>query len=118
MRTASAWTSAALLLALAAPVAAAPPAGPVTDANVAARVAEARNKTDHEALAVYYRAKAAAEEPRIVECERLYAAYLALKGKEWIGLQRQARSLLKGVRLMRKAYLDLAQAHQRLAWAE
>ncbi|MGH7785744.1 MAG: hypothetical protein ACRERC_02700 [Candidatus Binatia bacterium] len=119
MRAACGWMSAVLLLALAAAVAAAPPAaGPVTDATVATRVAEARNKADHQALATYYRAKAAAEEPRILECERVYGAYLKLEGKEWVGLQRQARSLLKGTRLMRKSYLGLADAHQRIAWEE
>lgn len=119
MRAASGWAGAVLLLMLAARVDAAPPAkGPVTDATVATRVAEARNKADHEALAVYFRAKAAAAEPRILECERVYAAYLKLEGKEWVGLQREARSLLKGARLLRKSFLGLADAHQRIAWEE
>jgi hypothetical protein len=36
-------------------------AGPVTDANVAARVLAAHTRADHAALGAYYKAKAAAE---------------------------------------------------------
>ena len=54
---------------------------PVTDANVAERVLAARSKADQEALYDYYKAKAAAEEPRIAHFDQLFRAYMKLEGK-------------------------------------
>src|SRR5215468_4035790 len=59
-----------------------PTQGPVTDANVAARVLAARNKADERALAAYYKAKAAGEDERIAHFEQLLRAYMKLEGKQ------------------------------------
>jgi hypothetical protein len=105
-------------LALAGAAIAAPPApsAPVTDATVAARVQSIGRKQDHEALAAYYRAKAAAAEPAIAAREQLLRAYMALDPKTYSGLQKEARALLKGARLTKKQYDLLATVHQRMAW--
>jgi hypothetical protein len=90
----------------------------ITDANVAAHVAAAQSKAQHLALAHYYRAKAAEAEARIPHFEQLFAAYMKREGKENESLQRQARQLLKGVRMTWKYYLQLAQAHEHVAWEQ
>ena len=103
-------------IALAARALAAPSAVPVTDATVAARVGAIASKQDHEALADYYRAEAAAADPAIAAQERLMRAYMALNPKLYEALQRDARALLKAARMTKKYYDRLAVAHQRKAW--
>lgn len=93
-------------------------AAPVTDATVAERVLSARTKADNEALGAYYKAKAAAEEPRIAHYDHLFRAYMKLEGKWAEPLQRQARALLKAARMSKQRYEFLAQAHFNLAWEE
>jgi hypothetical protein len=90
----------------------------VTDADVAARVLSARTKADHEALAAYYKAKAKAEEPSIEHYDQLFRAYMKLEGKRVEPLQRQARMLLKGARMLKQRYELLAQAHLNMAWED
>ena len=97
---------------------AAPTVAPVTDATVAERVLSARTKADNEALGTYYKAKAAAEEPRIAHFDQLFRAYMKLEGKWAEPLQRQSRALLKAARLSKQRYEYLAQAHFNLAWQE
>jgi hypothetical protein len=89
---------------------------PVTDANVAERVLSARSKADQEALYDYYKARAAAEEPRIAHFDQLFRAYMRLEGKWAEPMQRQARALLKAARMSKQRYDLLAQAHRTLAW--
>jgi len=93
-------------------------AAPVTDANVAERVLSARTRSDNEALAAYYKAKAAAEEPRIEHFDQLFRAYMKLEGRWAEPLQRQARALLKAARMSKQRYLYLAQDHLDQAWGE
>jgi hypothetical protein len=89
---------------------------PITDANVAERVLSARSKADQEALYDYYKAKAAAEEPRIAHFDQLFRAYMKLAGKWAEPMQRHARALLKAARMSKQRYDLLAQAHRTLAW--
>jgi hypothetical protein len=98
----------------------APKSASVTDATVAERVLSARTKADEEALAAYYKAKAAAEEPRIAHFDQLFRAYLQLSGKKVEPMQRLARSLLKAARMSKQRYELLSQAHRTLAleWNE
>lgn len=98
----------------------APKSAPVTDATVTERVLSARTKADEEALAAYYKAKAAAEEPRIAHFDQLFRAYLQLSGKKVEPMQRLARSLLKAARMSKQRYELLSQAHRTLAleWNE
>jgi hypothetical protein len=96
-------------------------AGPtptVTDANVAERVLSARSRADQLALADYYKAKAAAEEPRIAHFDALFRAYMTLQGKVAEPMQRQARSLLKAARMSKQRYELLAQAHRNRAFED
>src|SRR5262245_27037831 len=92
------------------------PAAPVTDENVAERVLSARTAADQRALADYYKARAAAEEPRIAHFDQLFRAYMKLEGKLAEPLQRQCRALLKAARMSKQRYELLAQAHLNLAW--
>ena len=87
------------------------PAAPVTDANVAERVAAATTVADHRALAAYYKDKAAAEGPRIDAFDRLFRAYKQLDVKTYGAMQRQARELLKAARMSRKYFDLLSSAH-------
>jgi hypothetical protein len=89
---------------------------PVTDANVAERVANIRTKNDHLALADYYLAKAHAEESRIDYYDRLFRAYMRIEGKDAEVLQRQSRALLKAARMSKEHYELLAKAHRTRAW--
>jgi len=91
---------------------------PITDANVAEHVLSARTKADNEALAAYYKAKAAAEEPRVEHYDQLFHAYMKLEGRWAEPLQRHARDLLKAARMAKKHYELLAQAHLNQAWGE
>ena len=91
---------------------------PVTDANVAERVLAARTKADQEALADYYKAKAAAEEPRIAHFEHLFRTYMGLHGRWAEPMQRHARALLKAARMSKQRYEQLAMTHRNLAWEE
>ncbi len=95
-----------------------PRADAVTDATVAARVAAARSKADHEALAAYYQVKAAAEEARIAHFDQLFRTYMKLEGKPVEPLQRHARALLKAARMSKQRYALLAQAHLNLVWED
>jgi len=93
-------------------------AAPVTDANVAQRVLSARTRADNEALAAYYKAKAAAEDPRIEFYDQLFHAYMKLEGKQVEPLQRHARALLRAARVSKARYEELAKAHQDIAWED
>lgn len=93
-----------------------PKAAQITAANVAERVLGARTTAEHEALAAFYKAQAAAEEPRIAYFDQLFRAYMKLEGKPVEPLQRHARALLKGARMAKQHYELLAQAHLNLAW--
>jgi len=93
-------------------------AAPVTDANVAQRVLSARTRADNEALAAYYKAKAAAEDPRIEFYDQLFHAYMKLEGKKVEPLQRHARALLRAARVSKARYEELAKAHQDIAWED
>jgi hypothetical protein len=106
----------AVLFTLVATLAATATPAPVTDATVAARLGDIRRKQDHEALAVYYRAKAAAAMPNIEFQEQLLRAYMPLNRKHYEALQGEARALLKAARMTKKHYELLATAHQRMAW--
>jgi hypothetical protein len=100
-----------LLVAAAGVPGAAKSAGPVTDANVAERVVSATTNAEHAALAAYYKAKSDAETPRIEHFEKLYRAYMSVKGKKEEPLQLDARALLKAARMSQREYFELAQAH-------
>ena len=91
-------------------------AAAVTDANVVDHVLAARTKADHEALAAYYKTKAAAEDPRIAFYDQLFRAYMRLEGPTAEPLQRHARMLLKEARATKRRYELLAQAHLNQAW--
>jgi hypothetical protein len=91
---------------------------PITDANVAERVLSARSKADQEALYDYYKAKAAAEEPRIAHFDQLFRAYMQMKGRWAEPMQRHARALLKAARMSKQRYELLALAHRNLAWED
>jgi hypothetical protein len=93
-----------------------PKAGAITDANVVDHVLAAQTKADHEALAAYYKAKAAAEDPRIAYYDQLFRAYMRLEGPTAEPLQRHARMLLKEARATKRRYELLAQAHLNQAW--
>ena len=91
---------------------------PVTDANIAERVLSAHSRADQLAIADYYKAKAAAEEPRIDHFDKLFRAYMKLGGKTAEPLQRQARALLKAARMSKQRYELLAQAHRNRAFED
>lgn len=93
-------------------------ASPITDANVAERVLSARSKADQEALYDYYKAKAAAEEPRIAHFDQLFRAYMKMEGRWAEPMQRHARALLKAARMSKQRYELLAQTHRNLAWED
>lgn len=93
-------------------------AGPITDTNVAERVLAARTKADQEALYAYYKAKAAAEEPRIAYFDQLFRAYMQMKGRWAEPMQRHARALLKAARVSKQRYELLALTHRNLAWED
>src|SRR5215472_5894436 len=94
-------------------------AGPVTDANVAQRVLEARTKADNLALAAYYTNKAAAEQSRVDFYDQLFRAYMKLEGKKQVEpLQRHARALLRAARVSKARYELLAEAHRDIAWED
>lgn len=106
----------ALLLAAAAAGLVTP--GPaVTDATVADRIRHLRTPAEQLALADYYAAKAAAEEPRIAFYESLYRAYNDLPGKVYDPLRIQARDALKAARESHKRLALLASAHRNRAIA-
>jgi hypothetical protein len=107
---------AALLTLVATLAATAPTPAPVTDATVVARLGDIQRKQDHEALAAYYRAKAAAALPDIEFQEQLLRAYMPLNRKHYEALQGEARALLKAARMTKKHYELLATAHQRMAY--
>jgi len=91
-------------------------AAAITDDNVAARVVAARTKADHEALAAYFKAKAASEDARIAHYDQLFRAYMQLKGKEVEAMQRHARALLKAARMSQQRDLLLGAAHRNMAF--
>ena len=78
----------------------------------------ARSKADQEALYEYYKAKAAAEEPRIAHFDELFRAYMQIEGRWAEPLQRQSRALLKAARMSKQRYQLLAQTHRNLAWED
>lgn len=90
----------------------------ITDASVAERVLAARSKADHEALAAYYKGKAAAEDARIAHFDQLFRAYMKLEGTRVEPMQRHARALLKAARMSKQRYEQLAQAHLNLVWED
>ncbi len=101
------------LLAIPGLVSAGPP---VTDSDVAERIAQAKTKGDHQALATYFSAKAA-EAGKTVELHEKMLASI----KRWESGKSQAyhdvhcRALVRSARETQAEYKDLADEHARLA---
>lgn len=91
-------------------------AGPVTDDNVAERLASAQTAADHEALAAYFRAEAAAAGEKV----KLHQAMLAsatkkVAGKSWVSWELHCNGLIKMYKDAQKEAEGLAAEHEAMA---
>lgn len=90
----------------------------VTDGNVAERIAGAQTAADHEALAAYFRAQAAAAGEKV----KLHQAMLASVTAKWAGKnsaswERHCRSLIRMYTDAQKEAEGLAAEHDAMAKA-
>jgi hypothetical protein len=109
----AALTWAALTLAQAPAVSA---ADAVTDENVAERVASAQTAADHEALAAYFRAQAAAAGEKVkLHQNMLSSSAKKVAGKSWVSWEMHCQSLIRSYKNAQKEAEQLAADHERLA---
>ena len=89
-------------------------AGPVTDANVVERIAQAKTPAEHQAIALYYKAQAADAAAKVKEHEAMVKAYGGTGSKT---MNRHCETLLKTYRAQQKDLEGLAKDHEDMAAA-
>jgi hypothetical protein len=92
-------------------------AEPITHENIVQRITDAKTPADHEAIAAYYRAEAAAAEAKMKEHEKMKQAYRSI-GKSAPYANRHRRyceSLISSNREVKDDYEALAEEHERIA---
>ena len=86
----------------------------ITDANVADAIAAAKTPQDHEAIATYFRAQAAAQGEKVKLHEAMLKSWeKTVRGKSLEHMRRHCNDLIASTRKMQKAYEAMAemQAH-------
>lgn len=89
---------------------------PVTDDNLSAALSSASTAADHEALATYFRSKAAEQEAVIARHEAMLDN-LKGKGKIYNNFLPHCRSIISSARGAKKAYEKLAEEQSAMAEA-
>lgn len=88
---------------------------PVTDATVEARVAAAKTPADHEAIATYYRAEAAAAEAAVKRHEAMLAKYRTLSSETTRIMQGHCTTLISSYKKVAESFEGLAKEQENLA---
>jgi hypothetical protein len=91
-------------------------AGPVTDSNIAERVAQMKTPAEHQAIAAYYQSKAAAASAEVARHQAM------LKGYENLGnpakqMARHCTALMEAAQKEKAEYETLAKEHADMAAA-
>jgi len=102
-----------LLTALEAPRAMA--AGAVTDDTVAERISSAKTASDHEAIAAYYRAEAAAMDVDMKRHEAMLAEYRKLSSETTRIMGGHCKTLISSAQNAKESFEGLAKEHESLA---
>jgi hypothetical protein len=89
--------------------------GPITDQNVAERVASAKTAADHQALATFFQAQAAAAGEKVKEHEAMAATSKQLGGKPAQSWAQHCSSLIRSYKTAQKDYEALALEQEKLA---
>ena len=90
-------------------------AAEITDENVAEYIGTAKTAADHQALATFFRAKAAEEGQRVKRHEKMLAHYKQGGGKPYIHMIGHCEDIIKTARQLQKDYEMLAAAHEESA---
>lgn len=92
-------------------------AAPVTDDNVAERIAQAKTSADHEAIAEYYKAQAAVAAAKVKEHEAMLASYKNVAGTSLEIMRNHCKGLIQSYGQEQREYEALAKEHEKLAQA-
>ncbi len=90
-------------------------AAEITDENVAEHVATAKTAAEHQALASFFRAKAAEEGERVKRHEKMLAHYKQGGGKPYLHMTEHCQDIISTARQLQKDYEMLAAAHEESA---
>ncbi len=87
----------------------------VTDANVAAAIAAAKTQQDHDAIAAYFRAQAAAEADKVKLHEAMLKSWeKTVSGRSLEVMRRHCNDLIASFRKMQKSYEMMAQQEEKM----
>ena len=88
----------------------------VTDANVADAIAAAKTQQDHEAIAAYFRAQAAAQGEKVALHEAMLKGWeKTVSGKSLEHMRKHCHNLIQSFRNMQKEYEAMAEMHAHMA---
>ena len=91
-------------------------AAEVTDANVAEAIAAAKAPQDHEAIAAYFRAQAAAQGEKVKLHEAMLKSWeKTVSGKSLEHMRKHCENLIASFRKMEKEYAAMAEMHADMA---
>jgi hypothetical protein len=110
-RTLLAFAALALGLVLATSAGAAE----ITEDDVVAHIAAAKTAEDHEAIAAYFRGKAARQAEQVKLHEAMLAAYDRQGGKQYGYMTPHCRTIIAELRELEEGFLAMAKEHEALA---
>ena len=87
----------------------------VTEDNLAQKIETAKTAADHEAIAAFYQAKAAASTQEAKRHEAMLAAYKKSGGKMYQAWENHCKSLVQSYTKEGKDYEMLAKEHEKMA---
>jgi hypothetical protein len=90
-------------------------AGPVTEDNIGDRITAAKSANDHQAIATFFRAKAAASGEEAKRHEKMSAEYAALSSYNSMIMRDHCKPLIESNRKAQESYEALASDHEKLA---
>jgi len=89
----------------------------VTEDNLAQKIETAKTAADHEAIAAFYQAKAAASTEEAKRHEAMLASYKKVGGKMYQAWENHCKSLIQSYNKEAKDYEMLAKEHAKMAKA-
>lgn len=109
--------TAVLLLLTAFTASQAVAADPVTDDTIVERIATAKTAAEHEAIAAYYRAQAAASSADVKRHEAMLAEYRRLSSETTRIMSGHCKTLISSYQKAKESFEGLAKEHEKLAKA-
>ncbi len=92
-------------------------AGPISEANLAQHITDAKSPAEHEALAAYFRGQAATAAAGVRTHEAMLKSYERVSGRPKTHMDEHCKQLLQSYRQQERAFQELAADHEKMAKA-